>query len=298
MDCNEALDLLYLSYEGQITPSQQVALNAHRRTCFACSAKLVKAEKFQQLIRRVPQVTVPRGLEERILAHVSANAVVLPARRPKVEWTLPRITWPKLQLNFGGVLAMGGVLAAAVAIFALVNTYIGNLVPGTSGTVTALVRGQLEASGPSGQTVITGAQPVTSGETLSNDTSSPATVAFSPNLSVRLSPATQVALGGVLYDKATNHVSIGTVRLEHGTVQIRENLHKDAAPIHVATTLATFVPIGTIFTVGQERKLTYLAVTKGMVTVYGPHKQFKVGPGRSLRILANGGVLWDKRQAK
>ena len=298
MDCNEALDLLYLSYEGQITPSQQVALNAHRRTCFACAAKLVKAEKFQQLIRRVPQVTVPRGLEDRILAHVSANAVIAAAPRPRIQWALPRFSLPKLQLNLGGVLAMGGVLAAAVAIFALVNTIIGNLAPSTSGTVTALVQGQLEATGPSGQAVLTGSQAITSGETLSNMSARPATVAFSPNLSVRLSPSTKVALGGVLFDKATNQVTIGSLRVQNGTVQIRENLHRDAAPIHVATRLATFIPTGTIFTVAQERTLSYLSVTKGMVMVYGPHKRFVVGPGRSLRILSNGGVLWDKLATK
>lgn len=301
MDCTEALDLLYLSFEGQITPSQQVALNAHRRTCFACSTKLAKAEKFQQLLKRVPQVTVPRGLEARIIAHVSAHAGVIAARKPRA-WTLPtlslpRFELPKLQLSFGGVLAMGGVLAAAFAIFIVANGIINSL-PFGSSAVTALVQGQLQAAGPNAQGVISGQQPITAGETITNASAKPAVIAFSPNLALRIAPSTQVEFGGVRLDRATNQVNIGTLRLTRGTVQIRENLHHDATPVHIATNLATFVPTGTVFTVAQEQKLTYLAVSKGMVAVYGPHKFFKVGPGKSLRILANGGVLWDKVPTK
>ena len=63
MECSEALDLLYSSFDGQITPTQQSLLDGHRRTCFACASSMIKAERFQELIRHVPQLTVPRGLE-------------------------------------------------------------------------------------------------------------------------------------------------------------------------------------------------------------------------------------------
>ena len=65
MECSEALDLLFDSFDGQITPAQQSLLDGHRRTCFACAHSMIKAERFQDLLRHVPQLTVPRGAAAR-----------------------------------------------------------------------------------------------------------------------------------------------------------------------------------------------------------------------------------------
>ena len=291
MDCSEAQELLYLSFEGQITPSQQVALNAHRRTCFACSTKLQQSEKFQALLRKVPQVTVPRGLEERILAHVAAHGGVLTTPRPKNVFAFPKIAFPRLQLTPGGVLAMGGVLAAAVAIFFIANNLISTtLTPGGS-AVSAMVQGSLQtASGG----VLSGQIPIRSGETVRNVGKASVVVAFSPNMLLRVDPATQLHFAKVYTDRYTGQIYISDMHIDRGTVAVREHLHRDASPIHVATTLATFVPTGTIFTVTQTKGLTHLSVSQGRVAVYLTRKMFEVRAGRGVKLVANGGVLWDK----
>ena len=74
MECSEALDLLYSAFDGQITPTQQSLLDGHRRVCFACATSLIKAERFQELIRHVPQLAVPRGLEQRIISRVTQRS--------------------------------------------------------------------------------------------------------------------------------------------------------------------------------------------------------------------------------
>lgn len=293
MDCNEALELLYLSFEGQITPSQQVALNAHRRTCFACSAKLVKAEKFQYLIQRVPQLTVPRGLEERILAHVAANAGIVTTPKPQVAWTFPKWELPKL--SFGGVLAMGGVLAAAVVVFFVANSFIKGIVPtAQQGGVLAMIHGSLEATSPTGGGVLNSGPAIQSGAVVRNVSSKPAIVAFSPNMVMRFSPNAQVHFGSIYVNKSNGQITVSNAHLDSGTVSVREHLHRDAAPIHIATNLATFVPIGTMFAVTALSHSTSLAVVQGKVTVYLAHRTFTVSAGRSIKILANDGVLWNK----
>src|SRR5271166_3461783 len=72
MECSEALDFLYQSFDAQLTPTQQMLLDAHRRTCFACANTLTRAERFQALLLQVPQLAVPRDLEDRIIEHVFA----------------------------------------------------------------------------------------------------------------------------------------------------------------------------------------------------------------------------------
>ena len=91
MECSEALDLLYESFDAQITPAQQALLNGHRRTCFACAGTLAKAQRFQDLIHRVPQLSVPRGLEARILErvlHTSPQGVTrhIKVAHPSFSW--------------------------------------------------------------------------------------------------------------------------------------------------------------------------------------------------------------------
>src|SRR5215831_4879933 len=91
MECSEALDLLYESFDATISPAQQSLLNGHRRTCFACAGTLAKAQRFQELIQRVPQLSVPRGLEARILErvlHTSPEGMTkhIKVVRPAFSW--------------------------------------------------------------------------------------------------------------------------------------------------------------------------------------------------------------------
>src|SRR5579871_3224829 len=113
MECSEALDLLYSSFDGQITPTQQSLLDGHRRTCFACASSMIKAERFQELIRHVPQLTVPRGLEQKIINRVVSHngAAMTTGDKVRSITSAARANW-RPALAFGGVLAaaLGGVL--------------------------------------------------------------------------------------------------------------------------------------------------------------------------------------------
>src|SRR5580658_10142522 len=110
MECSEALDLLFDSFDGQITPAQQSLLDGHRRTCFACAHSMIKAERFQDLLRHVPQLTVPRGLEERII-----NRVVSRTGATMNTSDTVRSIASAARANWRPALGFGGVLAAAIA---------------------------------------------------------------------------------------------------------------------------------------------------------------------------------------
>jgi len=294
MECSEALDLLYSSFDGQITPTQQSLLDGHRRTCFACANSMIKAERFQDLIRHVPQLTVPRGLEQkiigRVLAHTGATVTTSSSDKVRDIATAARVFWRP-------TLAFGGVLAAALAVFA----YFHNQSPGggvLDQPIVASVQGALETINDHqvGQ-VANAPVSISSGSTVANMSVQPAQVALTPHLNMTIEGGAQVHFERVGMDTKTGNVNEIDVHVDRGAIAVHEDLHHEASPIKVATDQATIVPTGTIFKVEQRLAGTHVSVNKGSVAVFLPGRVLNLLAGQGLRISANGGVLRDKPNA-
>ena len=287
MECSEALDLLYSSFDGQITPTQQSLLDGHRRTCFACASSMIKAERFQELIRHVPQLTVPRGLEQKIISRVVSHTGATLNSGDKV-----RSITSVARANWRPTLAFGGVLAAALGTFFFVHNRTD--VP-VGPPITAAVQGALESiNGSQSQPVVNGTVDISNGSTVANVSEMPATVALTAHLNMTIAGGSQVHFEKVATDEKTGNVNEIDVHVDRGAVQVHEDLHHEASPIKVATDQATVVPTGTTFKVEQRLSGTHVTVNKGSVAVYLPGRVMNVLAGQGLTVAASGGVLRDK----
>ena len=285
MECSEALDFLYEAFDGQLTPTQQMLLDAHRRTCFACANTLARAERFQELLVKVPQLTVPRGLEDRVIERVLV-ASGMQTKRAETWQTLVEAlgNWRTFGLAFG-------TAAAAFAIILISRGVIQQVAQSRHEApqeITATVYGDLQLQNSNGETSHAGANlAIAPGETITSNGPKPATIAMSPNLAVTLSGDTQVRVYSVRVDPQTGDPDVVSLRVDHGTVGVRESLVKDTGAIHVATDQATIVPTGTVFVVNAARGLTQVAVGEGSVAVYLPGETFNVLAGSEARITAD-----------
>lgn len=282
MECSEALDLLYESFDAQISPAQQSLLNGHRRTCFACAATLAKAQRFQDLIRRVPQLTVPRGLESRVLEHVFTTVGRSAQQKQKV--IRPTFGW---RTNWRPAFARGGVLAAALALFFVVHGVLVNrAMRPQDQTITASIQGSLQAVDPNQHTreVAEADTPLTTGEVLRPTGAQGAVVSITPHLAVALGSGSEVQLSKLHYDARTGAADAVYLRVRRGSIRVDEVLHRDVSPIHVATNQATFVPTGTNFAVTVHPDSTDLKVMAGSVQVVMPGHSFSVIAGHHAHI--------------
>jgi hypothetical protein len=289
VECSEALDFLYESFDGQLTPTQQTLLDAHRRTCFACANTLARAERFQDLLLKVPQLAVPRGLEDRIIERVYALSGVTTKRSE---------TWRSFVESFTNWRSFGLAAATAAAAFALVLISRGviqqaamNQHQAAPTTLTAAIDGTLDVDSSSGHTQQVGSVIIQPGETLTSGSTQPTTIALSPNLAVTLGSGTRIKIGTVQVDPRTGDPNVVAVRLDSGTVGVREHLKSNAGAIHVATDQATVVPTGTIFTVTAATGATDVAVGEGSVAVYLPGETFNVLAGNAAHITADRHVV-------
>ena len=289
MECSEALDLLYSSFDGQITPTQQSLLDGHRRTCFACASSMIKAERFQELIRHVPQLTVPRGLEQKIINRVVSHTGATMSSGDKVRsiTSAARANW-RPALGFGGVLAaaLGGVLYFHNAASA----------PGEGPPIVAAVQGAVLqlGNGAASTPVANGTIDISGGSTVANTSVQPATVALTAHLNMTIDGGSQVHFEHVATDAKTGNVNEIDVHVDRGAVQVHEDLHHEASPIKVATDQATVVPTGTTFQVEQRLSGTHVTVAKGSVAVYVTGRVLNVLAGQGMMISSSGGVLRDK----
>ncbi|HET9343481.1 MAG TPA: FecR domain-containing protein [Candidatus Eremiobacteraceae bacterium] len=286
MECSEALDLLYSSFDGQITPTQQSLLDGHRRTCFACASSMIKAERFQELIRHVPQLTVPRGLEQRIISRVvHGSSSSTPSDKVRSITTAARQNWRQAS-------AFGGVLAAALAV----GVYVHNAsLPVSGPPLVAAVQGALETIDNGATTnVANGTMDITGGSTVANTSINPAVVALTAHLNMTLQGGSQVHFERVATDPKTGNINEIDVHVDRGGVQVHEDLHHEASPIKIATDQATVVPTGTTFSVDQRLTGTHVTVNKGSVAVYTAGRVMNLLAGQGMMIAANGGVLRDK----
>ncbi|MBV8163733.1 MAG: FecR domain-containing protein [Candidatus Eremiobacteraeota bacterium] len=282
MECSEALDLLYESFDAQITPAQQSLLNGHRRTCFACAGTLAKAQRFQDLIHRVPQLSVPRGLEARIIERVLHTSPEGVTRHIKLA--RPSFSWRDM---LRPAYALGGVMAAGLAVFFIAHgVLMNNFHRPADETITASVEGVLQAVAPNNQPreVAEADTPISTGEVLRPEGAQPAIVAITPHLALTLQTGAEVQVSRLHYDKATGAADAVFLKLRRGTLRINEILHRDVSPVHVATAQATFVPTGTTFSVTASTDTTNLAVTAGSVAVHMPGRSFSVLAGHGVRI--------------
>jgi hypothetical protein len=289
VECSEALDFLYESFDGQLTPTQHMLLDAHRRTCFACAHTLARAERFQDLLLKVPQLAVPRGLEDRIIERVYALSGVTTKRSE---------TWRSFVESFTNWRSFGLAAATAAAAFALVLISRGviqqaamNQHQAAPTTLTAAIDGTLDVDSSSGHTQQVGSVIIQPGETLTSGSTQPTTIALSPNLAVTLGSGTRIKIGTVQVDPRTGDPNVVAVRLDSGTVGVREHLKSNAGAIHVATDQATVVPTGTIFTVTAATGATDVAVGEGSVAVYLPGETFNVLAGNAAHITADKHVV-------
>jgi hypothetical protein len=293
MECSEALDLLYSSFDGQITPTQQSLLDGHRRTCFACANSMIKAERFQELIRHVPQLTVPRGLEQKIISRVLSHSGATTTSTEKV-----RSIFSAARANWRPALASGGVLAAAIAAVLVVRNMVG-IGGGTESAIAqpleASVQGALQTINDHVSADIANSQvAIATGSTVANTSVQPATVNLTPHLNMTIEGGSQVHFNDVAMDPKTGNVNEIDVHVDRGSIQVHEDLHHEVSPIKVATDQATIVPTGTIFKVEQRLAGTHVTVKKGSVAVYLPGRVLNVLAGQGLQVTANGGVLRDK----
>lgn len=286
MECSEALDLLYSAFDGQITPTQQSLLDGHRRVCFACATSLVKAERFQELIRHVPQLSVPRGLEQRIINRVTQKTGASSSSGNKV-----RSIASAASRYWKGAVATSGALAAAFAMTYVARDTISALITHRpkDETVTAMVQGTLQDVGPNNNRseIIGSSMPLSTGETLTNPGTKPAVVAFSPNLAVTIGSLAQVHFNKVKVG-GDGTLDIVDVHVDRGSFGVTEDLHHGDSPISVATNEATMEPTGTTFTVTEAKTLTHLVVAKGSVAVYMPGRTFNVLAGQTVQISQSG----------
>jgi hypothetical protein len=280
MECTEALDLLYESFDAQISPAQQGLLNGHRRTCFACAGTLAKAQRFQDLIRRVPQLSVPRGLETRILERVLQKSAQSLTSAKVVR---PAFSW---RTALRPAYALGGVMAAGFAVFFIAHGLLANNFHRPADeTITALVQGTLQAVTPNNQTreVAEAETPISTGEVIRPE-GAQAIVSITPHLALTLQGGAEVQVSRLHYDQIKGTADAVFLKLRHGTLRINEILHRDASPVHVATSQATFVPTGTNFSVTARFGSTDLAVTAGSVAVHMPGRSFSVLAGHGAHI--------------
>jgi hypothetical protein len=282
MECSEALDLLYESFDGQITPVQAAQLNGHRRTCFACAGTLAKAQRFQDLLHRVPQLTVPRGLEARVIEHVLHKSGASASQATRV--LRPSFTWRTLMRP---AFATGGVLAAALAVFFIAHSMLANTFHRpTDQTIVATVQGSLQDVTPNNQTreVDSSDTPLSTGEVLRPIGSLPAIISITPHLALIMSSGSEVEVSKLHYDQSSGLADVIFLKLRRGTLRVNEILHRDVSPVHVATAQATFMPTGTTFSVSAHTGATDLAVTAGSVAVHMPGRVFSVIAGHGVHI--------------
>jgi len=282
VECSEALDFLYESFDGQLTPTQQTLLDAHRRTCFACANTLARAERFQELLLKVPQLAVPRGLEERIIERVYARSGVSTKRSE---------TWRTFVESFTNWRSFGLAAATAAAALALVLISRGviqqaamNQQPPAPTTLTAAIDNAVDVNSAAGNTQQVGSVVIQPGETLTSSNDKPTTIALGPNLAITLGKDAQIRVGTVHVDPRTGDPDTITVRLSNGQVGVREHLNTGTGAIHVATDQATVVPTGTIFTVTASGAATDVAVGEGSVAIYLPGETFNVLAGSQAHI--------------
>ena len=237
MECSEALDLLYSAFDGQITPTQQSLLDGHRRVCFACATSLIKAERFQELIRHVPQLSVPRGLEQRIINRVTQKAGASSSSGDKVRSlaTAARRYWKS-------TVATGGVLAAALAMTFVARDTINTLFTHRpkDETVAVMVQGTLQDVAPNlKRSDVNGSSvPLSTGETLTNSNTKPAVVAFSPNLAVTIGGLTEVHINKLKVG-SDNTLDTVDVHVDRGSLSVHEDLHHGDSPISSCHAYAT-----------------------------------------------------------
>ena len=287
MECSEALDLLFDSFDGQITPAQQSLLDGHRRTCFACAHSMIKAERFQDLLRHVPQLSVPRGLEDRIINRVvsKTGATMNAPDRVTNVVSFARQNWKPLG-------TFGGVLAAAIAAIVYFQN---SAAPQVGQQLAASVQGALETINDHQSMQVANAPvDISTGSTVANTSLQAAVVALTAHLNMTIEGGAQVHFNRVATDPKTGNVNEIEVHVDRGAIQVHEDLHHEASPIKVATDQATVVPTGTIFKVEQRLSGTHVTVNKGSVAVYLPGRVLNVLAGQGLQVLANGGVLRDK----
>jgi ferric-dicitrate binding protein FerR (iron transport regulator) len=286
VECSEALDFLYESFDGQLTPTQQTLLDAHRRTCFACANTLARAERFQALLLKVPQLAVPRGLEDRIVERVYALSGVTTKRSE---------TWRSFVESFTNWRSFGLAAATAAAAFALVLISRGVIQQAAMNqhqaaattSLTAAIDGTLDVDSTNGHTQQVGSVIIQPGETLTGGSAQPTTIALSSNLAVTLGSGARIKIGTVSVDARTGDPNVVAVRLDNGTVGVREHLKGNSGAIHVATDQATVVPTGTIFTVTAATGATDVAVGEGSVAVFLPGETFNVLAGSAAHITAD-----------
>jgi anti-sigma factor RsiW len=89
--CEEALDLLEPSLDGDLTPAESARLQAHLDGCAACAAELALAGRVQAGLRTLPQPDCPPELLARVVAAGRGEIVPFPSRARTLRTVRGRI---------------------------------------------------------------------------------------------------------------------------------------------------------------------------------------------------------------
>lgn len=96
MDCGSALERLSAAMDGELAPSEALALDEHVRGCASCARAQASLQATRTALRHLPAETVSSGFDASLRARLANNG---PAPRAKM-----------------GLLLMSGLAAALVGL--------------------------------------------------------------------------------------------------------------------------------------------------------------------------------------
>jgi anti-sigma factor RsiW len=97
MNCGRFGRLLWSYVEGELSPEQRQACEAHLSQCVRCRQRLQAAQLTQASLRALPRYTAPQGLMERVRRETSAQPTTAATRPVPAAWrplgVLVRLRW-------------------------------------------------------------------------------------------------------------------------------------------------------------------------------------------------------------
>ncbi|MGC9350243.1 MAG: zf-HC2 domain-containing protein [Anaerolineae bacterium] len=113
MECDEAMILISVQIDDELSGFERRALRAHLERCAGCRAASQELQTLQGEVHRLPKLSVPTGLRSRVAAAVerrraedrlwdivmTARGRMLVERKGEALWTSPRLSHPDYRLR-------------------------------------------------------------------------------------------------------------------------------------------------------------------------------------------------------
>lgn len=133
MNCQEALEAISAAIDGELSPDERAALDAHLASCPACAALLEELSGQSRLLREM-DCQVPEGLSARILADLPSRADAGTEGAQSSVTPFPSKKRPALWRRLGTLAACLALVIWAGASFlpgTLAGRYANTVVSGT-----------------------------------------------------------------------------------------------------------------------------------------------------------------------